>query len=114
MKVPLGRIMARDDRKTNDRLMAEALHRLRLAIGEVRIIEKKQDGRVVDQRVVNQAAIVRARQTYVAAAQVIGHVREEEGLAAGGYKLARPGIQVACERLEECRREIERLQGLTV
>jgi hypothetical protein len=114
MKVPLGRIMARDDRKSNDRLMAEAIHRVKLAIGEVRVVEHRKEGRVVSQHVANQPAIVRARQTYVAAARVIGEVREGEGLTEGPRKPTRLGIQAAMVKLEECRREIERLQGLTV
>lgn len=114
MKVPLGRIMARDGRRENDRRMAEAIHRVRLAIGEVRVIEHRKDKTVVGQHVANQPAIVRARQVYVAAAQVIGQVRKEEGLADGERKLTRIGIEAAMVKLEECRREIERLQGLTV
>jgi hypothetical protein len=114
MKVPLGRIMARDDRKTRDRMMAEALHRVRLAIGEIRVIEHRKEGVVVSQHVANQPAIVRARQAYVAAAQVIGQVRQDEGLAEGPRRLTRIGIEAALVKLEECRAEIERLQGLTV
>jgi hypothetical protein len=114
MKVPLGRTMARDDRRANDRLIAEAIHRVKLAIGEVRVIEHRKEKTVVRQHVANQPAIVRARQAYVAAAKVIGQVRQEEGLTDGPRRLTRIGIEAAMVKLEECRREIERLQGLTV
>ena len=94
--------------------MGEAIRRVQLAMGEVRVVEKKKDGTVIDQRVVNYPAIVRARQAYLAAAKVIGQVRIDEGLASGQKAVVRLGVQAALVKLEECRREIERFQGLTV
>jgi hypothetical protein len=115
MKVPLGRIMAMRGRSEADKVMREAVQRLRLAISEVRVVEQRKDGKVVNQTVTNYAGIVRARQAYMAAANVIGRVRrEEEGTTGKPRVVLRPGIQAAVDQLEECRREIERLQGLTV
>jgi hypothetical protein len=108
VKVPLGRIMAMRERVDGDKVLREAIQRLRLAISEIRVVERWKDKQLVSRTVANQAAIVRARQVYLATVKVIEQVRQEEPLLG-----TRPGIQAALVELEKCRQEIERLQGLT-
>jgi hypothetical protein len=105
-KVELGRGPANE-------LVEHALNRVRLAIGEVKVVERKKDGEVVSRSIANHDAIVRARKVYSEAAHAIGVVRRAEGLCDGPQQPTRKMLVRAGETLETYRRAIEALQALS-
>jgi hypothetical protein len=105
-KVTLGRGPANE-------LVEHALNRVRLAIGEVKVVERRKDGEVTSRAIANHDAIVRARKTYSEAAHAIGVVRKAEGLCEGPQRPTRRMLQKAEEALEDYRQAIEALQALS-
>jgi hypothetical protein len=99
-----------DDAADRDQAIAEALHRVELAIGEVRVVERRAGGEVVGRRVVNREALARARKAYWAAATMIGKARSAEGLTVGPQRPMRPPLRRASDRLRELVCQIGRLE----
>jgi hypothetical protein len=96
-----------------DQLVGQALNRLRLAVAEVRVVERRREGEVVSRSIANYDAIARARKVYAEAAHAIGVVRQAEGLCDGPQRPTRGMLQKALVLLESYRVEIEKLQALS-
>jgi hypothetical protein len=111
MRTPLRKIMRDQDRAATDQAIGEALRRVRLALGEVRVVERKQNGQVLDRRVVNKDAITRALRAYQAACLVVGKAREADGTTSGPMRPDRLVVKQACERLSEMARELDELKA---
>lgn len=96
-----------------DQLVEQALHRLKLALGEVRVVERKKDGKVVQETIANHDAIIRARKVYTETAHAIGVVKRASDAGLGPQTPTRGLVKEGLEKLEEYRRELERLQALS-
>ena len=99
-------------RSSAGQVMAHALNQLRLALSEVRIVARKVETTVVQERVVNPDALKRASRRYTEAAHAIGTVRQAAGLTHGEQKPEPRIVEQASEHLETMRRELDRLRGL--
>jgi hypothetical protein len=98
-------------RQTDARLI-EALRKVELAIGEVRIVERCYKGKVLDRAVVNRDALVRARRAYIRATEFVAAIRLEEGTASGRVRSDRKPVADACKRLTHLERKLVELEGL--
>jgi hypothetical protein len=112
MKTPLGRIVRERERSDVDHAIGEALRRVRLAIGEVRVVERKQDGQVLSRAVVNKDALQRAQRTYMAACALVGKARQADGTTAGPRRPDRLSIRQAEETLAGYAHQIAGFLGL--
>jgi hypothetical protein len=111
MKTPLRKIMREESRAGIDLAIGEALRRVRLALGEVRVVQRKKDGVVVDSRVVNPDALQRARRAYMSAAEIVGKARQLDGTTTGPQKPDRITVRTACEQLDGYVRELVELES---
>jgi len=100
-------------REELEELMAQALNRVRLALSEVKVVTKYKDKKVVSEGIANHDAIVRARKQYVEAATAVGKIRQLLGMTRGDQRPSPKVVKAAELRLDEYRRELERLQGLS-
>jgi hypothetical protein len=111
MKVSLGKVVRERDRREVDHAIAEALRRLRLALGEVRVVERKQGGVVTSRRVVNKEALTRAERAYHTAATLVGRARQADGTATGPQRADRAPVRQACETLSGYSRKLDELMA---
>lgn len=98
-------------RETDGKLM-EVLRRVELALGEVKVVERRDKGQVTDRAVVNKDAIVRARKAYVRATEFVAAVRIEEGTASGRVRSDRKAVADACTRLTHLEKKLVELERL--
>jgi hypothetical protein len=112
MQTPLRRIVRDRDREEVDHAIGEALRRVRLALAEVKVVERKEDGKVTHQAVVNKDALGRVRRAYTTAAMLIGKARQADGTTTGTPKPDRHAIRAACQQLDDYQRELARLEGM--
>lgn len=110
VKTPLRRVVRERDRAAVDEAVREALRRVRLALAEVKVVERKVDGVVTHRVVVNQDAIGRVRRAYTTAAAVIGKAREADGTVAGPPRPDRLAVRQACQQLADYQKELARLE----
>jgi hypothetical protein len=107
----MTRVAKRDREEVRrDQAIAEALHRVVLAIGEVRVVERKAEGQVVGRRVVNREALARARRAYQAAAIMVGKARAADSLTVGPQRPPRPALRQAMDTLLDHARTLGRLE----
>jgi hypothetical protein len=111
MKVALGKVVREQERREMDRAIAEALRRVRLALGEVRVVERKQGGVVTGRRVTNKEAIRRAERAYHAAATLVGRARQADGTTTGPQRADRAPVRQACETLSGYSRRLDELMA---
>ena len=112
MRSPVGRMLARGTQRAADSQVAEAIRRVELALGEVRVVERRDKGIVLDRAIVNKDALVRARRAYLRATEFVAAVRIEEGTATGRVKGDRKPVSDACVRLSYLEKKLVELEGL--
>ena len=114
--------MSKDERRKLDeekdvqeaeKLMAQALKRVQLAMSEIKVKEQWKDRKLVNAIVLNHDAIVRARGKYAEAAHAIGVVRQLRGLTVGPQRPEGRVLKDAEEQLDYYRRELERFQAMS-
>jgi hypothetical protein len=100
-------------RLTKEQAMVELLRRVELALGEVFIVERREQGVVTHRAVRNRDALTRARKAYVAACVAIGKVRLEDGTASGhSTHRERASVRTALDKLDQLRRKLEGLEAI--
>jgi hypothetical protein len=104
--------MRDQDREEVDEAVREALNRVRLALSEVKVVERRENKVVTHRAVVNRDALARVRKAYTVAAAVIGKAREADGTAAGPQRPDRLAVRQACQQLEDYQIELARLEGM--
>ena len=100
-------------REELEAVMTQALKRVQLALSEVKVVTKYRDKIVVSETIANYDAIVRARKVYIEAGEAVGKVRQLLELTRGDQRPSPRLVKAAELRLDEYRRELERLQGLS-
>jgi len=110
----LARERKRRAKLDEDKRLREVVHRVALALGEVKVVERRKDGVVLDRAVANKDALVRARRAYRTAATAIGAVRIAAGTATGRTPLDRERrVVLECmRRLTGLERELTELERL--
>jgi|SRR5262245_14638933 len=112
MLTPLKRVVRALDRTEIDEAICEALRRVRLALGEVRVVERRKDHVVTHRTVVNKEAIGRARKAYTTASMLVGKARQADGTTSGPQRRDRRSIENACDTLNEYQRQLADLEGI--
>lgn len=97
--------------KANE-LVGHALHRLRMAVAEVRVITKKKEAG--PEIIANAETLKRAQLTWTQAAQAIGMARQAAGLTEGAQRPNSATIEKAANKLEEYRRILAKLEVMEV
>jgi len=100
-------------REESEHLMTQALKRVQLALSEVKVITRYKDKKIVYEGIANHDAVVRARKVYIEAGEAVGKVRQLLGLTRGEQRPSPKVVRAAELRLDEYRRELERLQALS-
>jgi hypothetical protein len=98
-----------------DRAVEEAITRVRLAIAEVRVIERKRDQVVLERRIANRNALARAYVVFTHAVSLVARARLDDGTATGQKPLTkeRRWIVRAEAELRELLHELHALEQLT-
>lgn len=104
--------MARRQR-AGDQAVREALHKVVLAMAEVRLVERARKGELV-QLVANPEALERAWEVYRTAAEMLGYLRQMDGTTEGEARPDRRFIREAGEQLSLLGTALGRLEGLEV
>lgn len=111
----MGRVLRKMLRRDEDQSLVEVVHRVALAIGEVKLIERRHQGVVTSRAVANRDALQRARRAYSRAAAAIGQVRVGDGTATGRRPLIeeRRVVVEQCAKLDALRVKLAELEALT-
>lgn len=98
----------------DDRALHEWVHKVELAIGEVKVVERRANGVVLDRAVVNKDALLRARRAYRNAVAAVAERRITDGTATGRIPITRERQVVvqASTRLKYLERRLAELEGL--
>ena len=112
MRTPLRRIVRDQDRAEIDVAIQEALRKVRLAMSEVKVVERKKDGKVTHRAVVNKDALDRVRRAYTNASMIVGKARQADGTTEGPQRPDRQSVRLACDQLNQYQRELATLEGL--
>jgi hypothetical protein len=112
MRSPVGRMLVKGTQRETDGRLMEVLRRIELALGEVKVIERREKGVVTDRAVVNKDALVRARKAYLRATEFVAAVRIEEGTATGRVRGDRKPVADACTRLTHLEKKLVELERL--
>lgn len=101
--------MKRMTRENADQYMDRAIHDFELALGEVRVIERREKGEVTHRAISNKDAIERAKTAYVRASTAVETVRIEEAGAEDAGTRRRAGLRNAIARLDLARARLNEL-----
>lgn len=104
--------MQQQTSRRDDAKLLDVIRRVELALGEVRIVERRYKGKVLDSMVVNKDALLRARRVYTRATEYVAEVRLHEGTASGRVVGDRKVVADACTRLRNLERQLVTLEGL--
>lgn len=100
-------------RLTEEQEVTELLRKVELAIGEVRVVERRQEKVVTHRAITNRDALHRAQRAYTHAATRIGEMRRAATALAGTQRAYRAGfLQGAIERLDTIQRTLVDLEGI--
>jgi len=94
--------------------VTEAIRKVELALSEVKVVERRHKGVVLDRAVVNRDALVRARRRYLHACQTVAALRLKGGYATGETPLALEPhyLLSACRALATLERQLTALEAL--
>jgi len=96
-------------RLTDDQAMTEALRRFELAIGEVHVIERRENKVVTGRIVRNKDALARAKKAYTDVARFLGAMRAKQPT----YPTTdRQAIRNALTRLDALREQLADLESI--
>lgn len=98
--------------RDGDAAVREVVHKVALALGEVKVVESWKNKVLVGERVANPEAIQRARHAYRVACQILGHVRQLDGTTEGPQRPDRKVLAEAGQRLDALNLALARLEGL--
>src|SRR5262245_52852919 len=108
-----GRVRGRERERAKAAIQA-ALHRVALALSEVRVVERRRQGEIVGMTVQNPDGLGRGRLAYQTASEIVGTVRQLDGTTVGSQQPDRPLVREASAALDRLWVEISRLEGLEV
>lgn len=93
----------RESNRRDDARITEAIKKVELAIGEVRVVERREHHVVLDRAIVNKDALLRARRAFTRATEFVA------GMAAAGGRKAIGDAGTRLRHLEKKLVELERL-----
>jgi hypothetical protein len=105
-------MLVKDGNRRSDAKLLDVIRRVELALGEVRVVERRYKGTVLDSMVVNKDALLRARRVYTRATEYVAEVRLHEGTASGRVVGDRKVVADACTRLRNLERQLVGLESL--
>lgn len=112
MRSPVGRMLVKDGNRRSDAKLLDVIRRVELALGEVRVVERRYKGKLLDSMVVNKDALLRARRVYTRATEFVAGVRLADGTASGRVVGDRKVVADACTRLRHLERQLVGLESL--
>lgn len=71
MRSPVGKLLAKDAHRRSDAKLFDVVRKVELALGEVRVVERRYKGAVLDRAVCNHDALIRARRAYIRATEFV-------------------------------------------
>lgn len=106
MRSPVGKLLARDATRNDDLKLIEVIHRVELALGEVKVVERRYKGELLDSMVVNKDGLLRARRAFQRATEYVAGV-----VAASGVPV-RKAVSDATVRLRNLEKQLVQLEKL--
>jgi hypothetical protein len=104
MKSPVGRMLTKQASRQDDLKLIEVIHRVELAVGEVKVVERRYKGEVLDRAVCNRDALLRARRAYIRATEYVAPLRNTVPV--------RKAVSDATTRLRNLEKQLVELEKL--
>lgn len=90
--------------KLDDLKLIEVIHRIELAVGEVKVVERRYKGEVLDRAVCNRDALLRARRAFIRATEYVATLDKEVPI--------RKAVSDATTRLKNLEKQLVTLEKL--